>query len=454
MDYQEAIAFIETFPNWERRIGPADSRWMSLKTMQSLLGRLGNPHLGRKTIHVTGSKGKGSTAAMIASILRSSGLKTALFTSPSLSSYTEQIALDGKAVSPEEFAWGVEAISQAAIDEHTEENPVSAFGILAATFFYLAKSYYTQWQVVEVGLGGAGDATNVFVEKEAAVVTAVSLEHTAILGTTAKAIAEQKSGIIAPGCTAILAPQRTEGVKAVVAARCEQVGARLIDVDELYRTRLVRHNGNVQVALVTGPFGRHVVEIGMLGNHQLGNAATAVATVEALQECGQLAARWELASGLGNVRLPGRLEVICRSPTIVLDGAHNGESSAALCAALKQYFSFRRCVVVLGFNSDKDSPAICGNLAQIAHVVVTTRSKNPRAKEPSAIMCEPSLSGVTTMSTESVAGAIEIALAQVEHDDLLLVTGSLAVVAEAREFLVCERSGTFDGSSGVCQVPL
>ncbi len=154
MNYQEAIAFIEVYPNWERRVGSLDSRWMSLKTMQSLLSRLGNPQLGIKTIHVTGSKGKGSTASMIASILTASGVKTALFTSPSLYSYTEQIALDGKTISRDEFARGVEAVRRAVIDEHTEQHPVSVFGILAATFFYLAQTYYAQWQVVEVGLGG------------------------------------------------------------------------------------------------------------------------------------------------------------------------------------------------------------------------------------------------------------------------------------------------------------
>ncbi|MBI4533918.1 MAG: hypothetical protein HY711_08205 [Candidatus Melainabacteria bacterium] len=443
MNYQEAIAFIETYPNWERQVGPLDSRWMSLKTMQSLLSRLGNPHLGTKTIHVTGSKGKGSTASMIASILTASGVKTALFTSPSLYSCTEQIALDGKAVSRDEFARGVEAVRRAVMDEHTEQHPVSVFGILAATFFYLAKTYYAQWQVVEVGLGGASDATNVFQEKEAAVITPVSLEHTAILGRTPAAIAEQKSGIITTGCTAILAPQRTCDVKEVVAARCKQLGVKVIDVDGLYKTRLIRHNDKAQSVLVTGPFGRHLVELGMLGEHQLSNAATAVATVETLQEQGELSARLDVAPGLANVRLPGRLEVICQRPTIVLDGAHNGESSAAVCAAVKKYFSFKRCVVVLGFNTDKDSKAICENLAQIAEVIVTTRSKNPRAKEPSAIMCEPALSRTTTIATDSVAYAVEIALTRIDQDDLLLVTGSLAVVAEAREFLTHNQLGVF-----------
>ena len=202
MDYSEAIAYLMSFTDMERGFQASASPTMSLASVRSLLSRLNDPHLGRGTVHITGSKGKGSTATMVEGILRRKGYTTALFTSPHLHSFTERIAIDGDAISPEEFAAAVDAIRPAVeAERNSVHGNVSTFGVLTALFFWLvrAQARPVQWQVVEVGLGGTYDATNVFDAPDVAVITPVSLEHTAILGNTPAEIATDKAGIIKRG---------------------------------------------------------------------------------------------------------------------------------------------------------------------------------------------------------------------------------------------------------------
>ncbi|HEX6030054.1 MAG TPA: Mur ligase family protein, partial [Tepidiformaceae bacterium] len=285
MDYSEAIEYLMSFTDMERGFQASPSPTMSLESVRSLLARLNDPHVGRGTVHITGSKGKGSTAAMVANILRHSGQSTALFTSPHMHSFTERIVINGDAVSPEEFAAGIEAI-QPAIEAEKESvhGNVSTFGILTALFFWLvrAQARKVDWQVVEVGLGGTFDATNVLEPPEIAVITPISLEHTAILGTSPAEIARDKAGIIKAGTTCVLAPQKDPAVLDVVRARCEEVGGQLVDVAARYEVQPLEKHVFGQSAKLTGPGGPREIRTPMLGRHQLENAATAVAVAEAL----------------------------------------------------------------------------------------------------------------------------------------------------------------------------
>lgn len=443
MEYDEALRYILSFTDMERGVQVSSSPAQSLESMRSLLGRLGNPHEGRRTVHVTGSKGKGSISTMVASILREAGFRTALYTSPHLHSFTERIAIDGLPIDEEVFARGVAAIRPAVEAEQAATGGnVSTFGILTALFFWLAREFGAQWQVVEVGIGGTWDATNVFERVDAAVIGPVSLEHTHILGPTPEAIARDKSGIVKPGCVCILAPQRSPGVIDVVRERCEGVGAELIDVRAAYRAERREHHPWGQAFAVEGPRGEYELRTPLLGWHQAENAMTALATAEALAARGVGIGRAAIVEGIARARIPGRLEVMGQRPLIIADGAHNAESAAALVRALREYFSWRRCFIVVGCTGDKDVRGIGRELSRIADLLICTRFGNPRAMDPYVLIQEIGFLGPAAVAEESVAAAIETARHHAREDDLIVVTGSLYVVAEGRAHILGDAART------------
>ncbi|MGH2632808.1 MAG: bifunctional folylpolyglutamate synthase/dihydrofolate synthase [Tepidiformaceae bacterium] len=439
MDYSEAIAFLMSFTDMERGFQTSANPTMSLASVRSLLSRLNDPHLGRGTVHVTGSKGKGSTAAMIEGILRRHGYSTALFTSPHLHSFTERIAIDGDAISPEEFAAAVDAIRPAVEAEQASvHGGVSTFGVLTALFFWLvrAQARPVQWQVVEVGLGGTFDATNVFDATDVAVITPVSLEHTAILGNTPAEIATDKAGIIKHGTSAILASQRDPEVAKVVEQRCEAVEAQLTEVGTLYESTVREKFVFGQSFVLRGPHGERQMRTPMLGQHQVENAATAVAAAEALRARGHELSESAIIDGIAHARVPGRLEVMGQAPLIVADGAHNAESAEALAHALKQYFTWRRCFLVIGTLGDKDVRSIGFKLAAMCELIVCCRLKSPRSMDPYAMIQEIGFLGPAAVAEESVGDGLDTALSHAEAGDIVCVTGSLYAVAEAREVLL------------------
>lgn len=441
VEYNEALDYLLSLTDMERGFQASPNPTMNLESMRSLLSRLNNPQRGRPTVHVTGSKGKGTTAAMIAGILQRGSNSTGLFTSPHLHSFTERIAIDGDSISPEEFAAGLTAIKDAVeAEREAAHGDVSTFGVLTALFFWLMRAQVPRidWQVVEVGLGGTFDATNVIDPPEVAVITPISLEHTAILGDTPAKIAKDKSGIIKPGTTAVVAPQKDPSVLEVIGERCEEVGATLLDVASLYQYEVLEKFPFGQSFRLIGPQGERKMRTPMLGAHLVENAATAVAAAEAIRARGFTLSEQAIIDGIAHVRVPGRLEVMGQRPLIVGDGAHNGESAAALAVALKDYFQWRRCFLVIGCSKDKDVREIGFKLARLCELIVCCRFNNPRAMDPYEMIQEIGFLGPAAVAEESVADALDTALSHASEEDLVCVTGSLYVVAEAREHLLGE----------------
>ncbi|HMO54288.1 MAG TPA: folylpolyglutamate synthase/dihydrofolate synthase family protein [Tepidiformaceae bacterium] len=441
MEYSEAIDYLLSLSDMERGYQASTNVTMNLASMRGLLARLNHPQRDRPTVHVTGSQGKGSTSAMIAGILPAADYNVSLYSSPHLHSYTERINIGGDSISPEEFAAGLSAIRDAIEAERQGvHGDVSTFGALTALFFWLTRAQLPRvdWQVVEVGLGGTFDATNVMDPPEVAVITPVSLEHTAILGNTPAEIARDKAGIIKEGCTAVVAQQQDPEVIGVVRERCDEVGAELIDVGSLYEVEVTEKHAFGQAFVVRGPEGVRQMRSPMLGLHQVQNAATAVAAAEAIRKRGYPVSDLAIADGVAHTRVPGRLEVMGQAPLIVADGAHNDESAAALAAALKDYFTWRRYFLVLGCNRDKDVRGIAFKLARLAQLIICTRFENPRAMDPFVMIQEVGFLGPAAVAEESVADALDTALSHAEAEDLVVVTGSLYVVAEARERLLGE----------------
>jgi len=446
--YRQAIEYILSFTDWEREPAQAFAAAnFDLRSVHSLLARLGNPHCGRQTVHIAGSKGKGSVAAMMASILGAAGYRTGLYTSPHLHSFCERIVLDGQAIAEADFARLTGSLASAAAAENGDGRfgQLTTFELLTALAFLYFRERDAQWQVLEVGLGGRLDATNVVDDKAVCVITPISLEHAAILGDTVEKIATEKAAILRPGTTVVMAPQvfgfaqdrPYGGAAAVVRRRAAELGAALVDVAEAYSWQRLDWDLAGQRFRLEGPTGRQRrLWLPLLGGHQLENAATAVAAVDALAQQGVAIGEQAIGDGLGRLRWPGRLEVLQERPLVVADGAHNGDSARRLREALQDYFSFERATVVMGVSGDKTIAAIAQELAPIARQAIATRSHHPRAAQAEAVAAAFAALGVASETSPTVAAALERALALVAPRDLVCVVGSLFVVGEARERLL------------------
>jgi len=309
---------------------------------------------------------------------------------------------------------------------------LTTFEVLTAMAF----TYFSDkvdFQLLETGLGGRLDATNV-VKSEICVITSISLDHAEVLGHSLTEIAGEKAGIIKPGAIVVISPQKREAEAAIEEA-CRRNGARLIAVGRDVTWHKVSADMNGQSLSVKGQEGSYDLTIPLLGRHQLENAATAVAALEALASRGVTVPKQSIVDGLTRVHWPGRLEILNHRPLFVVDCAHNADSARRLREALEQYFDFERMILIIGASSDKDVAGIAGELAPLATVAIATSSRNPRALPPSLLIEQLASQGVATELTESVAAAACRALALAGPQDLICATGSLFVAAEATEYL-------------------
>jgi dihydrofolate synthase/folylpolyglutamate synthase len=293
-------------------------------------------------------------------------------------------------------------------------------------------------------MGGRFDATNLFETKEVAVITAISLEHTEILGSTQTEIAANKAGIITPGCFTVLAPQKDPSVRSAIGRKCHHVGAALIDVRRTYKIKTVSQSLSSQTFSMESMKGTHQYEIPLLGSFQIDNAATAVAVSNALMERGAEITLANIEAGLRNVYVPGRLEVFPANSakntshaTIILDGAHNHESAAALVSSLRALFGKPNVIYVVGVNRDKNVTAIWRELSVLAKRLIVTRSSNLRAMNPTDIVEVTSLqSAAETTTSEQAIDALKQAIEIAEPGDIVCVTGSLYLVADTRAWIL------------------
>ncbi|NYH42881.1 dihydrofolate synthase/folylpolyglutamate synthase [Micromonospora jinlongensis] len=417
-----------------------------LDRIESLLDLLGSPQRAYPAIHLTGTNGKTSTARMIDSLLRAHGLHTGRYTSPHLETVRERISLDGEPVSEERFASVYREIKPLAelIDARSDE-PLTYFDMTTALAFATFADAPVDIAVVEVGLGGAEDATNVL-QAGVCVITPIGLDHTEWLGDTIQDIALAKAGIIHPGATVIVAAQDEEAAGPLL-DRCAEVGATIAREGGEFGvlSRAVAVGG--QVLSLQGLGGVYDdVFIPLHGAHQAQNAAVALAAVEAFLGAGsrrQLDVE-TVREGFSSTSSPGRLERVRNAPTILLDGAHNPHGMAATVTALQEEFAFSKLVAVVGVLADKDAEGLLELLEPVIDQLVVTRNSSPRAMptdDLAALAAE--IFGEERVSTaEEMPDAIELAVALAEEDvpgELsgvgVLVTGSVVTVADARRLL-------------------
>ena len=436
MDYWESINRLLSLVDHERRqpVAPRQKQIFDLGRMDGFLELLGNPHRSTPTIHVAGTKGKGSTAAFCDAVLSAAGYRTGFYSSPHLHSFCERIRLDTTPISQPRFASLVQELwpYQERMGRSTQLGEVSLFEFMTAMAFWCFSEDRVDFQTIEVGLGGRLDATNV-VDPEVAVITSISLDHTSILGDSLEQIAAEKAGIIKPQVPVVIAPQPPQALD-VILAKCREQRARPIRLPEDVTWSREEHSIDGQSLRVRGRLGEYLLRIPLLGAHQLENAANALAALEILMEKGYAISQDAIKQGFAAASWPCRMEVLSSSPLFLADGAHNPYSIGVLLRSLPQYLSYRQIALIVGFSRDKQISEMVNLLAQQATTVYATRSRHPRSLPPDELgemFRNRGAASVAEIGT--VDEAVRLARQAAGPEDLILGTGSLFVAAELRE---------------------
>ncbi len=435
MTYAEAVEYLYALPSHEQTgFEAAMAEVVSLQTMRALAALLGDPQLGLRVVHIAGSKGKGSVAAMTEAILRAAGLKTGLFTSPHLLSPRERIQIGGKPASEQLFADLVRLV-RPAIEEIRgtgQFSPPTFFEATAAMAFLAFARERVDVAILETGLGGRLDATNIIEQPLACAITSICLEHTGILGDTVAEIAAEKAGIIKPGVPVVLAPDLPADAADVINQRAAEVGAPVVQAPaaEVERVEPIGPDDEPRPQVIRLADGRRF-ELALLGRHQAGNAAVAVALAGVLGERGLEVGEQAVAEGLRGVFWPGRLQVVAKRPRIVLDCAHAPFAAEALAAALREYFRYKRLLLVVGMNEDKDVAGFAAALAPLWPRVYLCQAELPRALAAEQLKARAAGLWDKAATFPSVSAALSAARADAGEGDLICVTGSVYVVAEA-----------------------
>jgi len=430
MTYQEALNYLDSFINYEKRSDYSYNASIKLDRMQRLSALLGDPHRNIKSVHIAGSKGKGSTAAFTYSILKKANFRTGLYTSPHLESFRERIRIDDVLISEEDIGRLMDRVKDA-VDRMKDDEP-TFFEVYTALAFLYFEEKKVDFAVYEVGLGGRLDATNI-IEPLVSAVTPISYEHTDKLGDTLTKIASEKCGIVKENGICVSAPQEKEALEAIKKI-CNERKSRLIVVGEDIKFKELKKSQEKEVFNVSGKFGEYaLLETRLLGYHQVVNATVAVGIVEALRYRGIQIPPDCIRRGIEDARWDGRLEVIGKRPLIVVDGAQNKASARALAGAVRKLFRYEKLILVLGVSKDKDIKGILEELVPLSGSIVLTKSNVvQRALEPSVIREMIPGRGKDIFLTQNVKEALETASGIAKEGDLILITGSLFVVGEAR----------------------
>ena len=435
MDYRESISRLLTLVDHERNVvtGPRQKAIYDLTRMEALLDRLGSPQRQTPAVHIAGTKGKGSTAALCDAAIHAAGFRTGFYSSPHLHTFRERIRRDTEPVSPETFAGLVQGLwpLHEELKGDPAVGPLTLFEFLTGMAFQCFAQDRVDVQIIEVGLGGRLDATNVL-DAGVCVITSISLDHMAILGDTIGEIAADKAGIIKRGATVVIAPQTPEALAPILAACAEQEATPiLVGRDITWEDGPSGSDG--QSLTVRGRNGEYHLRIPLLGVHQLENAATAVAALEALAGRGIDVPPQAMAAGFEGVNWPCRMEVLSRSPLLVADGAHNVYSVESLLKSLPRYLSYDRVILVAGFSRDKNVAGMAQALGEKADMVFATASRHPRSLTPGEVAGLFAGPGTVVKEAPTPAAALEMALDHAGENDLVLATGSLFLTAEVRE---------------------
>ncbi|MBW2313462.1 MAG: bifunctional folylpolyglutamate synthase/dihydrofolate synthase [Deltaproteobacteria bacterium] len=428
----EAEAWLESLINVERRSDVPYER-LGLEPIRALLARVGDPQGGLSVVHLAGSKGKGSTALLVEALLRECGERVGTFTSPHLESWTERFRIDGQSVAPPRLVAAIEALRPhvEALRAGPPELLPSWFDVTAAAAFWIFRDAGVDRAVVEVGLGGRLDSTNV-IQPAVTAITTLELEHTRFLGDTLTAIAGEKAGILKPGCPGVVGDLAPEAA-AVVEARAKDVGAPLAWLGRDFHVDVLRADAaGLELRLRDGGLDVNV-HMPLLGAHHAANAALALACVNRLPGLSGSVPSDAVRRGLAAARLPGRVERVADDPPVIVDFAHTQASAQALADALAS-FPERKCRLVLSVSADKDLAAILAPLLPGATEVTVTRAEPTRSLDPLevAAVVRELAPDIELRAIPNPFLALRSARDRQEPDEILCVTGSVYLAGIAR----------------------
>ncbi len=419
-----------------------DTSTFDLKRMEEMMSFAGNPHKKRRAVHITGTKGKGSTAIIIASVLHALGLNTGLFTSPHLIYLGERMKVNDRMISQKTFVRLIN-ILKPYIDKITLKNPIlmpTFFEIVTAVAFLYFEREKADISVLEVGMGGRLDSTNIILP-QVSVITPVGYDHTDRLGNTLEKIAYEKSGIIKEGIPVISSIQEPDAL-AVISETCKSKNAPLLLVgrDILIRNIRVAKRDEIygsECEIKTWRTDYNNIFLPLVGRHQVENCATAIGSLEVLSEAGVIDANTELiVNALTKISCPARIEVVSENPLIIMDTAHTTASMKILRESIKENFTFKKLVLVIGLSSDKDIEGVLKEIASISTDLIFTRTGNPREADPAQMALKAKQFSQNSMLViEDIAEALKEARRIAENDSLICITGSFFLAGRVKEIL-------------------
>lgn len=412
---------------------------LGLERMNSLLKLLGNPQDDLKIIHVAGTNGKGSICRYIYSVLQAGGYKTGLYTSPFLEVFNERIELDGKYISNEDLAVYTDRVLKCVetMTQRGEQSPTE-FEVVTAIAFLYFKEKGCDYAIMEVGLGGSGDSTNVCKAPLISVIASISYDHTDRLGNTLAEIAGEKAGIIKEGCPVVTSAEAPEALE-VIERKAEELGCMYFETRHVpYAVKSQDLGGSVFDVNIQGVTYENL-EISMLGEHQIKNAICALAALSIIEERGDVSLhRDDIYKGFKAAKQIGRLEVMSaqeKVPVVIIDGAHNPDGAASLRKAMKEYMPDKKILMVTGMLADKDTESILREFTAITDRFIATEPENPRKLDSESLKDKIEAMGASCESIPDCREAVKAAAERGKDFDAVLYAGSLYMIGAIRGLL-------------------
>jgi len=427
--YTEALDYIYDLTKYGTKLGLENIKYLSFL--------LGDPHKKLKIIHVAGTNGKGSTSSLISSILQSDGYRVGLYTSPHLVDFTERIKINNKQIDRKKVSELLERVKpyiEKVANTPSYGHPTFFEVVTSLAFLYFFEEQ-VDFLVLEVGLGGRLDATNIC-EPLVSVITHIDYDHMDKLGNSLEEIASEKGGIIKSDGIVISSKQYDKAYKEIKKIANER-NSLIYSTGKEINYKIVKSNIKGVIFNLKGIYRNYKnLHTSLLGRHQADNASTAITAVEALKIKGINISEKAIRDGLEKVKWTGRLEIIQNNPTLILDGAHNPNGVKIARQALEEIFSYHRLILVLAIFADKDYKKMIQIIAPIADLIITTKAKSPRAASPQIIAKEAVqyIDENKIIITENIPQAINFALSKSNQDDLICITGSLYTVGEAKKY--------------------
>lgn len=422
MNYNEALNFIHSRDRFGSRPG--------MERIEALCNAFDNPQDKLKYVHVAGTNGKGSTCHMIASVLSESGYKVGLFTSPFVVDFRERIQINGVMIPQSDLAEIISEVKPVVEKLSKQGIEPTEFEIITITAFLYFLRQNCDIVVLEVGLGGLLDSTNIIKKSEVSVITSISLDHTNILGDTLLKIAEHKCGIFKEGGNVVGYPQPDFAVERFIKDKAKEKNCKYYP-HELSKIRLVREEIDGSTIIYAGC----TFKIPLTGKHQLYNFATAVAAINVLKQNGWNVTYKSLIDGISKVKVPARTEIVSRSPLTIIDGGHNAEGVDALCNTLVKFCANRKIIAVFGMMKDKDYGYAVKKLAPLCEKIYTTEASNPRTLDAKSLAKEAKKYCKKVRPEPNPEKAYNKALKKAKDDDVVLVCGSLYLASDVKKFI-------------------